>query len=95
MKVELAGRSRNRKSIPKRIGRVYMPVALRLRGIGGGSTDSGWIGSNYASILVVKHAGRSRAADGARVPKKRTMQFNKGNNVKSIFVFRSLERTYI
>ncbi|TGZ47362.1 Uncharacterized protein DBV15_00104, partial [Temnothorax longispinosus] len=45
--------------------------------------DLGWIGSNHASILLIKRAERFRATDGGHISKKRTMQFNKGRDFRS------------
>lgn len=48
-----------------------------------------WIGSNHASILVVKHAGRSHAADGANASRRRAQR-----NLIKIIMLRVLVRFF-
>lgn len=89
MKVELTEHPKNPAETSRsEEERVYTSAAPTS---GGGS----WL-DQIQPRLHFGHKARRKIprADGERISKKRTMQFNKGNNVKSICVFHSLERTY-
>lgn len=93
MKVEFTGHFKNHARTSLKAKRTNLHAGNAA--FEGGCSSLNWIGSNHASILVVKHAGRSRAADGANASRRSAQR-----NLIKIIMLRvlvrfSLARVYI